>query len=176
MKHWLKENVALVIVLALPVLLILGILVSIYVPRLFAPEPQYDFLYGVRSDLPHTLCTIEYAVEGGGLVETLRSDRCDEGQDPTASRTLYRYRVGDFSSERVSVEEARLLTLDPHTAPDGYRVTREYGHRGIFEVFGSRSGSEWYLVRDGVRRSIELASSDRYYSSDVVFYGWIIQD
>ncbi|MEX0930142.1 MAG: hypothetical protein WDZ79_00525 [Candidatus Paceibacterota bacterium] len=177
MKPWVKDNLALVVALALPVVLIAVIVVLVYVPRLFAPVPQYDFLYGVPKNVwPDRNCSIDYEVASGTFIEQRTVSGCEEGQTPTPVRDLYVYRVGEGERETLSYEEARNLNLDTRDmSPDGYILTRYSNNRGIFDLFGVPRDSGWHLERGGVQHSIELGDrSSRYYYYDVDFYGWII--
>ncbi|MEX0672648.1 MAG: hypothetical protein WDZ82_00395 [Candidatus Paceibacterota bacterium] len=178
MKYWLKNNVALLIALTLPVILIVAIVFVVYVPRVFAPEPQYDLLYGVPYDGPRVMghCSFGYEVLDGVLEQRI-TNSCDEGDEPEALYDLFVHRVADGENESISFDEARQLTLDENVeAPDGYSLVHNSNHRGIFELFGTSGGRTWYLEHGVARRSIELDRSASPYYYNIQFYGWIINE
>jgi len=58
-----KKNVSLIVGIAIPILMICLIAVSIYLPLLFAPAPQFNFLYVAGDSYSH------YGVKNGSLVK-----------------------------------------------------------------------------------------------------------
>ena len=61
----MKKNIPLIFAISIPVLMVIGIALSIYLPTLFV-KPEYDFLYSIGGDYSYRN---EYAVENGKLVK-----------------------------------------------------------------------------------------------------------
>ena len=49
MKNWIKENLVMVIGLALPVLLIVVFFVATVIPKMASTPPQYEVLFSVQD-------------------------------------------------------------------------------------------------------------------------------
>ena len=65
----IKKNIPLVVGLAIPVLMILFVAGSIYIPRLFAPEPKFNFVYSSGEDYYYGSLNNYYSVKNGKIVE-----------------------------------------------------------------------------------------------------------
>jgi len=128
----MKENsrTPLVIGLAIPVAMVMAVAVSLVVPGLFAPAPQWDFLYVVGDDWSQH----EYDVQHGNLIR--REVKYPEHYQPRDKRLVV-HRVATNESTEVSFEEAQALALDARTrSPDGYVVAYgTYGSSGFFPFF-----------------------------------------
>lgn len=177
---FVRKNFALVVGMAIPVVMVLAVVGSIYIPGFFAVGPKFDFLYMSRSDY---YCYYnsgqQFLVEGGKVVKRV----VDVGSD----KFVYDGQCGDDRlfvhdsvknvSSRVSFEEAQALNLDSSAkSPDGFEII--YGSRGdgIFPFFFS-SGSNYnsiYLVGNNWSKKLdlELSGVDSNYSFH--FLGWII--
>jgi len=169
-----KKNISLIIGIAIPIFMIFLIIVSIYLPSLFAPAPRFDFLY-VTGDNYHG--RYQYVVENGKL--TKREVKYPEHYTPRVIR-LFVYDVSANEDREVSFEEAQKLKLDDSAkSPDGYEVV--YGRReyGFFPLFfsGSIDYNVMYLKGHNTSKKLNLRSlsNGRYYYRNRRFLGWIIR-
>jgi len=162
-----KKNISLIIGIAIPIFMIFLIIVSIYLPSLFAPAPRFDFLY-VTGD---NCC--QYVVENGKLTtrEVEHPEYC------TGVIRLFVYDVSTDEDRKVSFEEAQKLKLDDSVkSPDGYEVV--YGEYGLFSLFfpDSRDYNAMYLRGHNACKKLNprFLSKGRYYRN-CRFLGWIIR-
>ena len=129
----LKKNSSLIVGIAIPVFMIVLIAVSIYLPFLFAPAPQFDFLY-VSGDAyaPNR----QYGVENGVLVK-YEAPSLEQRYTPKDAR-LFIHNVLKNTDQEVSFEEAQKLQLDARLlSPDGYEVVYGSSEYGFFPFFFS---------------------------------------
>lgn len=177
MYNALTRHAALGAALALPVLLILGIIAAVYLRQLFQAPPTYALLYRVETHRPfmpgEERCRYTYRVEGGRLqaVSERGSHKSEQCDGPGEHTSLYRYEPRTDTHSKISFSEASRMTLDPaRTAPDGY--TFERGHRaGPFELFGGRERDGWLLSKNGARYRVTFDHLPP--DARAVFVGWI---
>lgn len=167
-----KKNISLIIGIAIPIFMIFLIAISIYLPSLFAPTPQFNFLYVIEDSYGRGR---QYGVENGALVKY--EVKYPENYTPRAPR-LFMYDVSKNTDQEVSFGEAQQLKLDVSAkSPDGYEVvygSREYGFFPFF-FSGGYNYKALYLKGHNTSKKLELQSSDdgRYYYRNRRFLGWI---
>ena len=123
MKTFLKKNWLLITAFALPLLIIMGVVISIYIPQ-SKIVPQYDFVYATCVD-EYYYCDayIEefYGVENEKFVvremSTLRD--ADNNNIPDVDEEkwgkgiqIYRYDVTTDSPQEITKEEAEKILKD----------------------------------------------------------------
>ncbi len=171
--EFIKKNITLVIGISIPILMILFVAGSIYLPGLFI-QPKYNFVY-VSSDDSYYYSQYQYSVQNGKIVrnETQRP----EGQtyQPQIDVKLYVYDVAKNESKEISFEEAQNLTLDSkNISPDGFEIT--YGSSGegffLFFFYSRTDYNTRYLKGHNVSKKLNLQLSGSYYN-DFRFIGWI---
>jgi hypothetical protein len=175
----LKKNIPLIVGLAIPVIMVIVVAATIYLPRL-ANKPQYDFLYQTGGDY---YTQSQYVVENGKLIKLDIPDEELEKVPPyerarTKNVTLYRYDVQTNTNQALSLAEAEVLKLDPNNeSPDGFSLTRGSYGGDIFALFGGGSQREWYLKSDKTSFEIDLKNtSDEYwFNNGGTLLGWIIE-
>lgn len=171
-KEFFKKNASLVIGISIPILMIIFVVTSIYLPGLFV-KPQYDFLY-VSGDDRYSYDSYRYSVEDGALVENQVSEKTIYNSYRKAK--LYIYDAAKNESREISFEAARQLNLDPvKKSPDGFAVV--YGSRSSGSLFySSRDYDTHYLVSGNASKKInlQLPASSGYYEN-FRFIGWIIK-
>lgn len=172
MKRFLKNHIALVLALALPILLIIGITAAVYVPRLLTPPPSYAFVYteGHHGPCTRALEVREEMIVALSVGQGISSDRCQDYDMPP----LYIYTPETDEHQSVTLEELERERIDENRrAPDGYRLVQNRGHRGIFELFGRPDEPYWHLQKGSTRHPVALDHLSSYPSPD--FLGWIIE-
>ena len=180
MKHKVKDNLAIIVGVSVPLLLVLLFAVAAKLPGFFVDPPKYDCLFDQRY---------VFTVRDGKLhVSYNESKRNNASQQPR----LYRYYAAEKnvrelpldldtarkaadesgSGQAVLVKSAQDLKLDSATvAPDGYSFQNGSRRRGSFMgLFYSRSYSyNLALTKEGAEVEIPL---DRY-SYGGYFLGWV---
>lgn len=164
----------LIIGLLVPVLMIVFIAASVFIPHLFAPAPQYDFIYSVSDGYsPES----DYSVRDGRIQFRDLKDLSQKQSQYTAVR-LYRHYVKENNSVSISMDEAIKLTLSDATrSPDGFEIGP--GTRGSSSLFFYSSYPDYntiYLKGHGVAQELNLNKEKRpYYSyGDFHFVGWVL--
>lgn len=165
-----KKNISLIIGIAIPIFMIFLIIISIYVPSLFAPTPRFNFLYVTEDSYGQYF---QYVVENGKLVK--REVKYPKHYTSRVAR-LFVYDVSANEDKEVSFEEAQKLNLDASAkSPDGWEVV--YGRRedGVFPLFFSvsRDYNVMYLKGHNTSKKLNLRSLGSYYYRNRRFLGWI---
>lgn len=181
-NHW-----PLIIGIALPIIFIIIIALVAFTPSfyikpahnfIYSQEPTYDYSY----DYSYGKYQNTYKVINGriALQPLATSSRYgyDTGAALTYAPTLYLYDVKTDTTREISFEEAKGYTVDVGPASvDGYTVSYQYGHSGIFELFGSNNENRGYFImKDGHKKKLEgFVQSGYSYSSygQFRFIGWI---
>jgi len=167
-----KKNISLIIGIAIPIFMIVLIAVSIYLPSLFAPAPQFNFLYVTEDSYGQNR---QFGVENGVLVKY--EVKYPEHYTPKDAG-LFICNVLKNTDQEVSFEEAKKLKLDARSkSPDGYEVVYGSSEYGFFPFFfsGGNDYNALYLKGHNTSKKLELQSSNdgRYYYRNRHFLGWI---
>jgi hypothetical protein len=195
----LKENLPIVIGLAIPVVMVVVIAGIIYGERMFSsvPAPKTNFVYalgdtvvgnspyGYAVSMPSNPCAAEYYRVASGTIKRYPTD--PKGRDPLYCKDVlaeqkepmfFLHDVTTNTSTRLTWEEASKIMLD--NAPkskDGYEYTQniDRGNIGIIGIFGG--GNYDYNARylkNGTRyekMNLQIPTAT-YYGADV-FLGWV---
>jgi hypothetical protein len=173
----LRKNLSLIIGLAIPVLMILFVAGSIYLPQFFV-HPKHNFLYALGSGYNGQY---EFTVENGKLTKhTITYPDTYPKPQPAIEPTLYVHDVVKNESREISFAETRKLHLSGLAeSPDGFRVTRGRGGGGFgFPFFydGDNDYNAVYLVGHGLSKKMNITrpGDTNYYYYDFRFIGWIL--
>jgi hypothetical protein len=166
----IRKNFSLIVGVSIPILMILFVAGSIYLPGLFV-KPKFNFLYATGDDYFNSG---QYIVQGGKLVKKEIEESGKSYVFPGEIK-LFIHDVSQNESREVSFEEAQDLDLDPNVkSPDGFEVV--YGSRGegFFPfLFGTRADySTRYLKGHNVSKKLNVQLSGGYYNN-FRFLGWI---
>ncbi|NNC97428.1 MAG: hypothetical protein HKN88_05090 [Gammaproteobacteria bacterium] len=171
LKSRTAKNWSLILGLAIPVLMILFIAVSIYVPQLFdnTPPPSVNFLYTSDYTHPHSLQVRK------NRLEWVKGHTYNEQQDKAyASKpVIYVHDVKTNTSKSIDFEEAQNLLLDAKAiAPDGYKI--EQSRRNGWFPFDYHYSRDRYLVNAHAAHKLNLEYTNQsYYGFN--FLGWVIE-
>jgi hypothetical protein len=192
----MKKNIPLIIAIALPIVLIVLISLAIFVPPLLI-KPQHNFIYSIDQSTGYygySELKYEYVIKNDQIVlqdnpsagkqETPPSElppisSSIENRTPVVTApTLYVYDVQNNSSREITFDEAKNYALTPGpSSPDGYIVSSEYNHNGIFELFGSDgSNSGFFITKNGHKKKLTGFSNletSAYYLNGFKLIGWI---
>ena len=167
-----KKNVSLIVGISIPILMIVLVAISIYVPAFFAPAPRANFLYVTGNDYYQGQ---QYFVENGTIVK--REVRYPEHYAPGVARFFLHNTFANEDKE-LSFEEAQKLKLNANEkSPEGYEVVYGNTESGFFPFFfsGGTDYNTMYLKGHNTSRKLNLQSPDdgRYYYRNRRFLGWI---
>ena len=168
----IKKDISLIIGVAIPILMIVFVAASIYLPGLFSPPPKFNFLY-VTGDRYYE--KYQFVVENSRL--TKREVKYPERYTPEVAR-LYIHDVSRNESKEISFEDAQKLYIDPNTkSQDDFEVVYGSYDGGIFSIFFGREDYDTvYLKGHNTSKKLNLSSSGNghyYYYNSFRFLGWI---
>lgn len=172
----IKRNITLVIGISIPILMILFVAGSIYLPGLFI-QPHYNFVYLNGDDLYYSRAKYQYVVQNGTLqrIEAGLSDGTSNSQ-PRIESKLYLHDVKTNTSTEISFADAQRLYLDSNTkSTDGFEIVSGSYGRGFFPFFyGERSDyNARYLQGHNVTKKLNLQSTDSSHYYSFRFIGWV---
>jgi hypothetical protein len=178
----LRKNASLILGISIPILMIILIIASIYIPGYFI-KPKFNFLYVSGESGMYYHGQPLYIVENGKLLQNEitppeRKDYYYENNyydPPKYSGKFYIYNVTKNEAKEISFEMAQSLKIDSNKqSPDGFEVV--YGNRSDgFLPFLYGSGSDYktrYLKGHGVSNKLNLQLNSKY-TSYYDFIGWI---
>lgn len=185
----IKENLALVTGIVLPVGMVIVFMIAAAASRATLPPLTQDFLVHTTAYRANTAQKMDISLDLATSPPRLKAEKPEQ---PNASRMvpeLYRYIAAENRVEKLALpdiqtagsydipalENIRINTSE--TGKDGYKFTgREYRYGGglFLDMFsyGNRSDRGWTLTaQDG--RSMTIATQGVPYHYDPVFIGWI---
>lgn len=195
----LKENLAIVIGLAIPVVMVVVIAGIIYGERMFTsiPAPTTNFVYalgdtvigtsqyGYAPSVPSNPCATEYYRVASGTIKRYPTDPkdrdqlfCKDAMKDMKEPMFFLHDVATNVSTRLTWDEASKIALDDTPkSKDGYEYTQniDRGNIGILGLFGG--GNYDYTARylkNGTRyekMNLQIPT-ETYYGADV-FLGWV---
>lgn len=166
-----KQKIAAIAGVLIPVVFIVIVAVIAYVPSLFI-NPKYDFLYVKGYD-----SSKYYEVHAKHLMKVPAPRGYDDNYSGATynhrqvTPTIYRYDVASDTTESISFEAARQLTLSSSPkSPDGYKLEKATGSGG-FLFWSSYSGSneDPYLQKGLASKKLSLPGD----SYDFELIGWV---
>ncbi|MEZ4104165.1 MAG: hypothetical protein R3B60_02670 [Candidatus Paceibacterota bacterium] len=194
MKESLKKNWALVTAFTLPVVLIIIVALSTYLPSLFL-STNYNFIYSVCTDgtnyYSYDYCNNYFkklytVVDGKLVVNNYIDPNQDSDKDGVPdvkenyTNRIFLHDTLNNESREITLEEAQKLNLNKLlTSPDGVTISNNYDNGAdYFLFFDTGSNYGYYLVKGNKRDKLNLInSSDRYYyryNNNFQFIGWVL--
>jgi len=201
MKQFLKDNLAIVAAIALPLILVLVFVVSTSVTNRMVADPQYDFLiatdfYGGTNEAfyfdvvqERFKISYSYPVRINGAYQNGNLSRLWRVHVPAmtveAISLVPPPKVDDAADgTRVPVDipgvtDLHVVTTQP--APDGYSFQQSYDYydsnlmRDLFGT-GGRGGPVSAIVKDGRAVPIRNLEGAPYGAYNARFIGWIAKD
>lgn len=190
MNEFLKKNLIVLIAFALPVILIIVVALSVYLPSLFV-RTDYNFVYAICTDSSYyygnecsNFLQKKYTVVNGKIITNDVDLSVDvygnkrPGAGTFNSRVFLHNTKTNESRELGSSEETQIiLNSNLYTSPDGVTISRDSsgGDYFMFPFGGSSYTSGWYLTKGGSKKKMNLINdNDRYYYQDsLVVLGWV---
>lgn len=166
-----KRNIHLIVGLAIPLLMIVFVAVSIYLPGFFI-QPKIDFLYVTGEDYYGS----HYSVQNEKLVKTITNySEAYAPSIPPRESKLYLYDIVKNESRQVSFDEVQQFVLNSNNkSPDGFEIVNGSKNIGFFPFFfGSEQDyNTKYIKGRGVSKKLNTQLSGDYYNN-FRFLGWI---
>lgn len=191
MKKLIKENLVLVIGLALPVLLIVLFFVATVIPKSMATPPQYEMLFSTTrydyQNKPEYM--LDFNVKNKQLMA--KAIKYDEKNNNNASKILLAYDGKTETTREIRIDTSKLthgaevvleetnkLSIDTAViSPDGYVLDNsDYNNNGLAGgLFGVGNRNSGYrLKKGGVGYKVPTLQPDNYYNQ-LQFIGWIAE-
>lgn len=163
-----RKHLTLALGVSIPVLMILFVVGSIYLPRYWAPKPRTDFLYSMGPER-------YYVSSEGHLLRTEIEDPKTHPSQQTKT-VLYQYDVSKDQSVPVKYAQVRSWKLDPRSiSPEGYELVHGQRTEGFFPfLFASRDYDRVYLKGHSNTRRLNV-NWHQYSPYRFRFLGWIKQ-
>ena len=187
----IKKHLPLIVAIALPIIFIGILAAAILIPSM-RMNPQHDFVYfdymeSNAKAYPYAPVVFknEYYVLDGKIAKRPLNAGVAVNQGMPAPGETYEYReaptllyysMADQASREISYEDALKLSLVAGpSSPDGYTVKFEYNNDGIFELFGSDTGSEYVITKGAGKKILGGIVNDKPYygGSEITVVGWV---
>jgi len=193
MRTFLRENLMIVVSIALPLLVVIFFALASVLPGLYSTPPAFDLLLSVqdRSTAKTSPVKINLVVKDEKLKAlVVKSDNPGYENNPRLFR--YDHLTGEVVEVGIPLPEniadmnegseisipgfAQLRISDALRAPDGYEFRgRRRGGGLMTELFGgSRYRTDVSIAKDGAIVRVRLPASDYWYN-DVRLVGWVIE-
>jgi hypothetical protein len=151
-----KKDLALIIGLLIPVVMIVFVAGAIYLPRVFSSvdPPGYDFVYMVGYPYRDG----RYVVRDQRLVEQEVDPEKHYAPPNTGVEVqFFVHRVAGNTSERLSFEQAGMLRLDDSAlSPDGFDIVPGRRSEFFIPIFATTDYRVRYLQKKGHAVKLEL--------------------
>jgi len=167
-----KKNIPLILGLSIPILMILFVAGSIYLPGLFV-QPKFDFLYATGDNYYYDRY---YSVKNGRLIKN--EVDCPEYYKVNCTEPrLYIHDIAKNESKEISFSEAQKLALDSSPrSPDGFEIDCGRRTQSIFFIFvvSNPDCSTRFIKGRNISKKLNLQLSGSHYRG-FQFLGWIIK-
>ncbi len=192
MKEFIKKNFAILLAFLLPILLIVIVALTTYLPSLFI-STHYNFIYTSCTDgrdyypyycnnylqKRYSVVDNKLVLNNVDLTQDANKDGVVDFKQNYTSR-IFLHDTEKNESREISLEEAKMLKLsDLLTSPDGVTVSSDYSYNsgGDFFLFGGgRSTHGYYLMQGKSKSKLNLInnSDQYYYQNNFQFLGWVL--
>jgi hypothetical protein len=181
-----KENIALVVGISLPVLLVILFWLATAIPKMTVPDPQFDLIF--------TTDHYDYSAQVNGVVRfdvsegRLRATfHTDDRQNYRNTPRIYYFDVSSGSTHEISLDipgdmqDGQRLTIpeakdyklsNKSLAPDGYGFDGSYSGGGGFFFFDGGYHYRGTIKKDS--RAIKIPTHGDNYQGNLRFLGWVL--
>lgn len=173
----MKNNLPLIVGIALPLAFIAVISAIVYLPSNFV-NPKHNFIYtenaygAYKNDV--VVVGDKIAIRPSDYVKSMNG--IDDLDYLENNPKIYLYDFSNESSHEITLEEAQqyLVERGP-SSPDGYTIEMSYGHNGIFELFGSYDNNSGHFIssKDGSKKKLNGIATNVGYYGDLNVVAWI---
>jgi hypothetical protein len=167
------KNIPLIVGLSIPVLMILFIAGSIYLPGVLSKaKPQFNFLYSTGGNWGQEYFFIQ---QGKLQKRELKQTSPNSPNLPNSEMRLMTHDVTKNESRETSFEEAQLLFLNTAIkSRDGFEIVYGSYSDGLFPLlfFNGSDYNNVYLKGHGKTQRLNTYKQNRYINN-FHFLGWI---
>ena len=175
-----NKDISLIVGLSIPVAMILFVAASIYLPQLWAPQPQTNFLYSLSTNYYPAK---EYFVQNNKIAQPdmTQPEHIKNTSLPLGEVRLFLHDVVKNESREISFEKAQNLRLDERSvSPDGFETVPGSNSDFFFLFsFSNDDYSSMYLKGHSISKKLnlyKLSPRDNYgYGNIYRFIGWVIE-
>jgi hypothetical protein len=186
-NHFLKDNMALVAGISLPMVLVIIFWIATVIPKLTVADPGYDMIYTADNyDYNAQLSgSVRLDVKDGKLRAQFHSNA---GQQYRNTPRIFYFDVSSGSTHEISLDipgdlqDGQLLNVpeaSPYTlskksiAPDGYSFDGSYSSHSGFLFFGSGYRYRGTIRKEG--RAVKIPTHGNQYQGNLRFLGWVVK-
>ncbi len=191
MKNFIKENLVLLIGLALPVLLIVLFFVATVIPKMYSTPPQYEVLFSVQDYTSQNKqdYIVDFKVKNKQLM--IKTKKADDKNYSYNSKKLMAYDAKTEVMREISIDESKFsdgaeilleetknMTIDTAmVAPDGYMLENQgYSGTGLIGgLFGGGYRNHGYRLKKGNVGYKINTQQNNYYYDQLSFIGWVVK-
>ncbi len=183
---YIREHFLVILAFALPVFVIIGVVLSIYLPKQ-PPLTTYTFLYSHCNY--YYACTGHYHISEDGDIYLKQKD--EKGARHTSlleDPMLFIYNPTTDTNTSITIEEAQNISLNKSTtSPDNVQLYYQRGNDSNIPFllesvtgYGTRPGHGYFFQKDDMTQRVNLIMNvqrngrgvNKY---DYSFIGWIIE-
>ncbi len=192
MKNFLRENMMIVVSIALPLLVVIFFALASVLPGLYSTPPAHDLLLALqgRASAKSSPVKISLSVQDHKLKAIIVHSN-SPGYDNNPRLYRYDHKTGKVSEVNIPLPDnitelnegseipipglTGIRVSDSLSAPDGYEFRgRRRGGGLMTELFGgSRNRKDVSIDKNGAVVRVRLPTSDYWYN-DVRFVGWLV--
>ena len=190
MKKSIKNNLPLILAIALPIMLIIIFAIAQFLPKFFVLSPEYNLVFatnyyesqndkylGYRINIKNNKLVFEY--------RKLKYQRTKpeffifDAKNNILKKINYNLpKVTNESWHIIKIPELDNLLLDDNKkSKDGYilKSNRKYNGLGLLDLFfTSRYSGNYAISKDNYNIEIKPLNNQRFYQ--VHFIGWVLND
>ena len=167
---FIKKNIALLLGLSIPVVMIIAVASTIYLPSLFF-KPRVNFIFATGYDTYN--CPAFSVADSHIVVNPAIQTAC---KNIPINPVLYVYDVATNKATAISTTTATTLQIDSSaTSPDGFSIS-DGRTSSLPDLFWGGNYSDYrniYLVGHGYSTRLNITPQDNYYYYQFYFLGWI---
>ncbi|MDD5152487.1 MAG: hypothetical protein PHS95_00575 [Candidatus Pacebacteria bacterium] len=191
MKEFIKKNFAILLAFILPIVLIVVVALSTYLPSLFL-STKYNFVYTACTDgnnyysyrcdsylqKRYSVAGDKFVVNPVDMTQDLNKNGILDFNEKYTDR-IFLHDTEKNESREITLTEAQAMTLSNLlTSPDGVTVSSYYDRSGgdFFPFDGGYSSFGYYLTKGKSRSKINLINNtdQYYYQNNFQFIGWVL--
>ena len=161
---------SLVIAFLIPILLVILVLISIWLPR-FLVHPTQDFIYSVGDEYSSSYY---YVVQGEQIVrQEVNLPKEQIYRVPASGQiepALYYYDVETNESRMLTLDEAQVYQISPQpVSDDGYQIVRG----AEYFPFDGNNQDSLYIKGHSFSKRLNVVLGNTGYYTPFRFLGWV---
>jgi len=159
-----RKNTFIILGLSLPILMIILIALTIYIPNL-SYHPKFNFIYS----LDRQYGAETYFVQNSQIAIVKAND------PKTVPSQLFLYDMASNRSQAISFEQAGQVKLNPNPiSPDGYQVEKGNSGGGVFPfLFMTEDRGNVYMNGHNASQKLNIGTYQNSYWG-FHFIGWLM--